>query len=51
MSLEELINRDQGIGIHSTHINTLLTEIYKTFSEDNPNFMKNISTEKKQCII
>ena len=42
MSLEELPIRDQGISVHRKHINTLLTEIYKTFSGENPYFMKSI---------
>ena len=42
MSLEELLIHDQGISIHHTHINALLTEIYETFSEENPFFMKSI---------
>ena len=46
MSLEELLIRDQGISVHRKHINTLLTEIYKTFSGENPYFMKSISTKK-----
>ena len=32
MSLEELIIRDQAISAHRKQINTLSTEIYKTFS-------------------
>ena len=40
MSLEKLVIHDQGISIH--HINALLTEIYETFSEENPFFMKSI---------
>ena len=46
MSLEELIIHDQGISVHRKHINTLLTEIYKTFSGENPYFMKSIFTKK-----
>ena len=42
MSLEELLIHDQGISIHHTHTNALLTEIYETFSEENPFFMKSI---------
>ena len=46
MSLEELLIHGQGINVHCKHINTLLTEIYKTFSGENPYFMKSISTKK-----
>ena len=46
MSLEELLIHDQGISIHRKHINTLLTEIHKTFSGENPYFMKSIFTKK-----
>ena len=46
MSLEERLIRDQGISVHRKHINTLLTEIYKTFSGENPYFMKSIFTKK-----
>ena len=46
MSLEELLIRDQGISVHRKHINTLLTEVYKTFSGENPYFMKSIFTKK-----
>ena len=46
MSLEELPIRDQGISVHRKQINTLLTEIYKTFSGENPYFMKSIFTKK-----
>ena len=46
MPLEELIIQDQGISIHHKQINTLLTEICETFSEENPYFMKSIFTEK-----
>ena len=46
MSLEERLIRDQGISVHRKHINTLLTEIYKTFSGENPYFMKTIFTKK-----
>ena len=33
MSPEELLIHDQDVIVHSKHINTSLTEIYKTFSE------------------
>ena len=46
MSLEELLIRDQGISVHRKHINTLLTEVYKTFSGENPYFMKSVFTKK-----
>ena len=42
MSLEELLIHDQGI---LEHTNTLLTEGYKTFSWENPYFMKSIFTK------
>ena len=47
MSLEELLIRDQGISVHLKQINTLLTKIYKTFSVENPYFMKSIFTKKR----
>ena len=50
MSLEELLICDQGISVHLKQINTLLTKIYKTFSVENPYFMKSIFT-KKRCNI
>ena len=46
MSLEEVLICDQGISVHRKQINTLLTEIYETFSEENPYFMKSIFTKK-----
>ena len=46
MSLEELLIHNQGISVHHKHINTLLTEIYKIFSGENPYFMKSIFTKK-----
>ena len=46
MSLEELLIRDQGISVHRKHINTLLTEVYKTFSGENPYFLKSVFTKK-----
>ena len=45
MSLEELLILDQGISVRRRHMNTLLTEIYKTFSGENPYFMKSIFTK------
>ena len=50
MSLEELLIHGQGINVHRKYINTLLTEIYKTFSGENPYFMKSISTKKRSNI-
>ena len=44
ISLEELVNLDRGISIHSKHINTLLTAIYKTFQV--AILMKNIFMER-----
>ena len=46
MSLEELLIHDQGISVHRKHINTLLTEIYKTFSGRSPYFVKSNNTKK-----
>ena len=46
MSLEELLIHDQYINVHCKHINTLLTEIYETFSGEVPHFMKSIFTKK-----
>ena len=51
MSLEELLSLDQGISVHRKQENTLLTEIYKTFSGGNLYFMKSIFTKKKQYTI
>ena len=42
MLLEELLIYDQGNSVHRKHINTLLTEIYKIFSGENPHFIKSI---------
>ena len=39
MSLEELLIHDQDISVHRKHIDILLTEIYKTFSGENPHFI------------
>ena len=39
MSLEELLIHDQDISVHRKHIDILLTEIYKTFSGENPYFI------------
>ena len=46
MSLEDLLIHDQGFHVHCKHINTLLTEIYKTFSGENSYFMESIFTKK-----
>ena len=46
MSLEELLNHDQSISDNRKYINTLLTEICKTFEGENPYLMKSISTKK-----
>ena len=51
MFLEELLIHDQGVSVHRKYINTLLTEIYKTFSGENPYFMKSIFTKKMQHTI
>ena len=48
MSLEELLIHDQGISVHRKHLNTLFTEIYKTFSGENPYVMKSIFTKKDE---
>ena len=45
MSLDERLNRDQDISVHGKHINTLLTEIYKTIFGKNL-FLKIIFTKK-----
>ena len=39
-------NHDQGISVNRKHINTLLTEICKTFEGENPYLMKNTFTKK-----
>ena len=46
MSLEELLILDQGISAHRKQINTLLTEIYKTISRENPYFIKSMFAKK-----
>ena len=46
MFLDELLIHDEGISVHRKHVNTLLTEIYKTFSGENLYFMKSIFTKK-----
>ena len=46
MTLEELLNCDQGISFRCKYINTLLTKTYKIFSWENPNFMKSIFKKK-----
>ena len=46
MPLEGLLNHDQGISDNRKHINTLLTEICKTFEGENPYLMKSISMKK-----
>ena len=46
MSLEELLIRDEGVSVHRKQINSLLTEMYKTFSGENSYFMKSIFPEK-----
>ena len=46
MSLKELLIHNQGISVPRKHINTLLAEIYKTISGENPYFMKSIFTKK-----
>ena len=46
ISLEELLIDDQGISVHRKHINPILTEIYKTFSGENPYFMTSIFIKK-----
>ena len=45
MSLEGLLIPDEGIDVHRKHITEHLTEIYKTFSGENPYFMKSIFTK------
>ena len=47
MSLEERPIHGQGISVHWKDINTSLTEIYNTFSGEDPYFMKNIFHEKR----
>ena len=45
MSLEGLLIHDEGIDVHRKHITEHLTEICKTFSGENPYFMKSIFTK------
>ena len=44
--LKELLIHDQGISVHREDINTLSTEICKTFSGEHSYFMKSIFTKK-----
>ena len=46
MSLKELLEIDKGMSVHCKHIKTLVTEIYKTFSGENPSFMKSLFTKR-----
>ena len=45
MSLEGLLIHDEDIDVHRKHITEHLTEIYKTFSGENPYFTKSIFTK------
>ena len=44
MALEELLNRDQGIGVHYKRI----IKIFQTFSGENPYFMKKMQGTVKE---
>ena len=45
MSVEELLCHDPGVSVYLEYINTLLTAIFKAFSDENPYFMKSIFTQ------
>ena len=44
---KKLLIRDQGVSVHRKHNNTLLTEIYKTFSGEKSLFHENQFDERK----
>ena len=46
LSLNDILEQKQCINIHTKNIITLLTEIYKTFNDENPPFIKEIFTKK-----
>ena len=48
LNLDKLVELDNSITIHIKNIITLLTEVYKTTSGENPIFMYKIFTQKKQ---
>ena len=39
-SYEELLTRSNEVSIHQKHLHTLATEIYKSLTDINPDFMK-----------
>ena len=48
LNLDKLVELDKSTTIHIKNIVTLLTEVYKTTSGENPIFMNKIFTPKKQ---
>ena len=46
-SFEYLLERDNSVTIHAKNLQTLLTEVFKTHKNFNPNFMKEIFTERE----
>ena len=46
MSLQQLIEKDKGMSIHTKNIITLLTEIYKPDKGENPSFMSDVFIKK-----
>ncbi len=46
-SFEYLLERDNSLTIHAKNLQTLLTEVFKTHKHLNPNFMKEIFTERE----
>ena len=48
LNLDKLVELDKSTTIHIKNIITLLTEVYKTTSGENPIFMNKIFTQKKQ---
>ena len=51
LSLNDILEQKQCINIHTKNIITLITEIYKTFNDENPPFIKEIFTKKFLAII
>ena len=48
LNIDKLVELDKSTTVHIKNIITLLTEVYKTTSGENPIFMNKIFTPKKQ---
>ena len=46
---KELLIRNNEVSIHQKQLRTLATEIYKSLTDINPDFMKNYFQLKKYC--